>query len=62
MKSEKRHNFQQNWDRLLVLAQQQSDKKLLTLLQNHAENKEYICRKLGVLTETDIARLRATYK
>lgn len=62
MKSVKKYNFFQMWDRMRVMAIQMGNQELVSILDNHSEKKEYICRKLGVLTPVDVERLKKLYK
>lgn len=44
------------------MAEFHADRELLSILQNHSENKEYICRKLGILSINDVERMKSKYK
>jgi hypothetical protein len=58
MPQPKNPNFQALWIRLLSLAQEMGDNRLKATLENHREKPEYICRKFGVVTESDVLRIR----
>jgi len=51
-------NFSALWDRLINVANETNDARLKAILQNHATKKEYICRKLGVVSEMDVQRIK----
>ncbi len=52
-------NFQALWTRLASVAEEVGDSRLHALLKNHEDRREYICRRLGVVTEADVQRIRA---
>lgn len=52
-----RTDFTALWNRLFHVAESSGDVKLKALLMNHSERREYICRKLGVITEADVNRV-----
>lgn len=62
MANKPQYNFVQMWDRMRLMAVQSGNQELLALLDNHTTRKEYICRKLGVLTPTDVERLKGLSK
>ena len=44
---------------MLALAEEVGDRRLQAVLTNHEGRREYICRKLGVVSDGDIQRIRA---
>ena len=50
-------NFARLWERLRTVSEMYGDDKLKATLLNHESHKEYICRKLGVVTELDVNRV-----
>lgn len=52
-------NFQALWVRLAHIAEEVGDSRLRAVLKNHEDRREYICRKLGVVTEADVQRIRS---
>jgi hypothetical protein len=46
------------WNRLLSVAQETGDNRLKATLENHRDKPEYICRKYGVVGETDVERIK----
>ena len=44
---------------MVGLAEEFGDARLRAVLTNHEGRREYICRKLGVVSDGDIRRLRA---
>lgn len=51
-------NFQALWTRLAYVAEEVGDPRLRAVLKNHEDRREYICRKLGVVSEADVQRIR----
>lgn len=58
----KKPDFRQLWDKLVAAAQEVGDSRIRATLLNHSTQKEYICRKLGVICESDISRVRRNFK
>ena len=52
-----RPNFQALWTRLMTITMSSGDERFRAVLLNHTDKKEYICRKLGVVTEADVQRI-----
>ncbi len=50
-------NFARLWERLKQEAELRGDIRMKAVLLNHEKKKEYICRKLGVVTESDVNRV-----
>lgn len=46
------------WTRLLSVAQETGDSRLKATLENHRDKPEYICRKYGVVGESDVTRIK----
>jgi hypothetical protein len=44
---------------MVYLAEEFGDARLRAVLTNHEDRREYICRKLGVVSDGDIHRIRA---
>lgn len=55
-------NFIQLWERLKNEAEICGDEGMRSVLMNHERRKEYICRKLGVISETDVKRISTDLK
>lgn len=51
-------NFSALWTRMVHLAEEAGDSRLQAVLANHADRRERICRKLGVVSAGDIQRIR----
>lgn len=58
----RKFDFRQLWDKLMAAAQEAGDSRIRAALLNHSSQKEYICRKLGVICESDISRVRRNFK
>ncbi len=50
-------NFTKLWERLKVEIELLGDQRLKAVVSNHEQRKEYICRKLGIISDADINRL-----
>lgn len=50
-------NFATLWNKLKTVAEVNHDDGLKATLMNHERRKEYICRKLGVVTDADVNRI-----
>ena len=50
-------NFSQLWDRLKTEAELSGDDRMVAVLMNHERKKEYICRRLGVISDADVTRV-----
>ncbi len=58
MKSKKaKPNYVALWNNALSESEKSGNVKLRAVLMNHIQKKEYICTKLGIMSNTDIARL-----
>lgn len=55
-------SFVKLWDHLKLESELAHDDRFKAVLMNHITRKEYICRKLGVVTEADVARVAAELK
>jgi hypothetical protein len=55
-------NFAKLWDRLKAEAEIAEDERMKAVLMNHEKRKEYICRKLGVVSDADINRISIELK
>jgi len=55
-------NFSRLWERLSQEAERSGNTRLKSVLLNHERKKEYICRKLGVVTESDVNRIVSEVK
>ena len=53
-------NFASLWERLKTVAEMNGDDRLKSMLLNHERRKEYICRKLGVVSDADVNRMART--
>lgn len=49
--------FEVLWQRMVSVATETEQTRLLSVLKNHSDNKEYIMRKLGIVSENDVKRL-----
>ncbi len=50
-------NFSQLWERLRYEAENCGNERFKAVLMNHDKKREYICRKLGIISDTDITRM-----
>ena len=55
-------DFKALWEKLVAAAQTAGDVRMKAALLNHASQKEYICRRLGVVCESDISRVSREFK
>ena len=49
-------NFQALWNLLVGIAEKTNNTKFKAVLTNHSDRQEYICRRLGVISQADIDR------
>lgn len=50
-------NFRNLWNRLHHIYTKYDEKRKVSVLENFANNKAYICKKLGVIGDADVNRL-----
>jgi hypothetical protein len=50
-------DFKKLYDRFKIFAESTRNTRLLNALKNYERNPEYICRKMGVISEQDINRI-----
>lgn len=52
-------NFKALWTQTLNMAKDTGDIRIISVLENHKEKPEKICRKLGIVCNADILRIKA---
>lgn len=62
LKNTSRPDFLALWNVLLGEATKSGDDRLKAVLLNHSSKKEYICRKLGVVSVADLKRVQRRSK
>jgi hypothetical protein len=55
-------DFTSLWNLLVAASKTSGNERLQSTLMNHSSKKEYICRKLGVISGTDINRYKIVSK
>jgi hypothetical protein len=55
-------NFGALWTRLMTMATKAEDDRMKSTLMNHENQKERICRRLGVVSEADVRRIEASFR
>jgi hypothetical protein len=51
-------NFKNLWTQAMQMAKGLNDTRTVSVLANHKENPERICRKLGIVCQADIVRMK----
>jgi hypothetical protein len=59
-KNQSKPNFKTLWTQAMTTAKDTGDSRVISVLENHKENPERICRKLGIICNADILRLKKT--
>lgn len=55
-------DFRALWDRLVAAASASGDGRMRAALVNNEGRKEWICRRLGVVSDADVARVAASMR
>lgn len=53
-------NFKALWTLMVGVAENVNNERMKATLLNHANKKEYICRKLGIISSADVKRFQDT--
>lgn len=57
-----RPNYSELWKNAISEAIASKHTKMYAILMNHADRKQYICNKLGIVSNVDIGRIITTFK
>jgi hypothetical protein len=57
-KGQVKPNFKSLWTQAIAMAKGLNDTRTVSVLTNHKENPERICRKLGIVSPADIERMK----
>lgn len=58
----KASDFRALWDKLVAAASASGDTRLLATLTNNEGRKEWICRRLGIVSDADVARVSSSMR
>jgi len=62
MKTKSQPDFTALWNLLISVSRSSGNERLRSTLMNHHTKKEYICRKLGVVSDMDVKRYQNARK